>query len=353
MNETKATKAQKPFSNPELSAFCGQLGLILGSGISSMEGISIMLEDSSSPEEQAVLQALLSDLQETGSLSHALRSSGLFPDYLLSMAEIGEETGTLDEVLNALSLHYEREELMSRNIRSALTYPLIMSCMMVAVIIILLTRVMPIFNQVFRQLGTEMTGFSRMLMQAGNALNRYSIVFIVILLLVIAAAFFGTRTKQGRAFFHKLGGRLPHIRALYRQIAACRFASGMAIALKSGLTQDQSLTLAGRLVEDPDFARGVSACKSALEEGGDLAEAIHENQLFSGVYSRMISIGARTGGLDRVMERIADLSQEEIDNRVSRTLAILEPTLVITLSLIVGVILLSVMLPLMGIMSSL
>lgn len=344
---------QKAFSNPELAAFCGQLSLILHSGISSLEGISILLEDSKDPEEQVVLQRLLERLQETGSLATAFADAGLFPAYLLSMTELGEQTGTLDEVMKALSLHYEREEAISRNVKNALTYPLIMSAMMAAVIVILLVKVMPIFQQVFRQLGTEMTGFSRALMGLGTALNQYSILFIVLLLLVIAAAFAGTHTAGGRRFFRKIGLHFSRIRSMQEQLSVCRFASGMAISLKSGLTQEQSLELTERLIEDADFCKKLEACRNGLSEGQDLAALLHQEQILTGVYARMASIGARTGELDAVLERIADLCQEDLDDRMNRTLAVLEPTLVITLSLIVGVILLSAMLPLMGILSSL
>ena len=225
--------------------------------------------------------------------------------------------------------------------------------MMAAVIVILLVKVMPIFQQVFRQLGTEMTGFSRALMGLGTALNRYSILFIVLLLLVIAAAFAGTHTAGGRRFFRKIGLHFSRIRSMQEQLSVCRFASGMAISLKSGLTQEQSLELTERLIEDTDFCKKLEACRNGLSEGQDLAALLHQEQILTGVYARMASIGARTGELDAVLERIADLCQEDLDDRMNRTLAVLEPTLVITLSLIVGVILLSAMLPLMGILSSL
>ncbi len=353
MSDKARLGSQRAFSNAELAAFCGQLGLILRSGISSLEGISILLEDSQEKAEREVLQAILDTLQETGSLQTALSDTGLFPAYLLAMTDIGEQTGTLDEVMEALALHYEREEALSRSIRNALTYPLIMAVMMVAVIVILLVKVMPIFQQVFRQLGTEMTGFSRALMSLGNALNRYAFVFIALLILISAAIFFGTRTDAGRRAFRSIGLHFSGIRKVQEQMSVCRFASGMAIALKSGMTQEQSLELTERLIEDETFKNKLSVCKESLAEGGDLAASLHEEQLLTGVYARMASIGARTGELDRVMGQIADLCQDEVDDRFHRLLAMLEPTLVIVLSLIVGVILLSVMLPLMGILSSL
>lgn len=341
------------FSVPELAGFSGQLGLILHSGISSLEGISILSEDSRDMREQEVLARIQEGLQTSGSLFLALSETGLFPDYFLAMTRIGEETGTLDEVMTALSLHYEREEALRRNLRNALTYPLTMSAMMVAVIVILLVKVMPIFQQVFVQLGSEMTGFSKVLMNLGTALNRYSAFFLALLLLLIAAGFFGTRTKQGQNLFHRISLHFPGLRSMQEEMSICRFAGGMAIALKSGLTQEQSLELTEGLLEDEDFCKKLEVCKLGLTEGRDLMELLREEQLFTGLYVRLASIGARTGALDQAMEKIADLSQENLENRTARMLAALEPTLVITLSLIVGAILLSVMLPLMGILSSL
>lgn len=341
-----------PFSNAEISAFCGQIALILQSGISSIEGISIMLEDAVSEEDKVFLQTIYNRLLETGSLHQALSTTALFPSYMLQMVDIGEKTGTMDEVMEHLSRHYSREHSIAQSLRNAITYPLIMSGMMVIVIIVLLVKVMPIFNQVFIQLGTEMTGFSKALMDIGNLINRYSVAFIVLLVLIILFALFCARTTTGRRLAKQLAYKLPFLRSVYENAAACRFASGMALTLSSGLDTEQSLRLAGALNDDPLFTEKMNICYSKLEDGSDLYEAIHAAGIFSGVYARMASLGARTGTMDKVMDNIASLYQDEVDNRINNLLSVLEPTLVIVLSLFVGIILLSVMLPLIGIMSS-
>ncbi len=343
----------KPFSNVELSAFCGQIALILKSGISSIEGITIMMEDASAEEEKKILEFILERMQETGNLYDSLSETGLFPSYMLHMVEIGEETGTLDEVMEALSNHYDREDAIGKSIKNAVAYPMVMAGMMVAVIIVLLVKVMPIFNQVFVQLGTEMTGFSRMLMDLGNAINRYSIALAALLIAIVALILYCTRTKSGRSFSRRLGYHLNFIRLVYEEIAACRFASGMALTLSSGLNPERSMELVSALNDDPLFQEKLQNCRKKVDEGTDLSRALHETGMFTGIYARMASIGAKTGSMDQVMNRIAVLYQDDIDNRINNALAVLEPTLVIVLSLIVGVILLSVMLPLMGIMSSL
>lgn len=343
----------KPFSNMELSSFCGQTALILKSGISSMEGLTIMLEDASSEDEKEILNRLLSNMQETGSFHQALSSVELFPPYLLHMVEIGEETGCLDDVMEALKNHYEREDSISKTIKSSVTYPMIMTGMMAVVVLILLVKVLPIFNQVFIQLGTEMTGFSRVLMNLGTVIGRYSVAFIILLLLIAALLFYGTRTVSGRNFFRKLGYRLKFTRTIHEEVAACRFAGAIALTLKSGLNPERSLELVSSLNEDVYFQKKLDRCKEEVDQGTDFNEALLTSGLLTGLYARMASIGAKTGTMDQVMEEIAQLYQDDIDARMNNLLAVLEPTLVILLSLIVGVILLSVMLPLMGIMSGL
>lgn len=342
----------KPFSNLELSSFCGQMSLILKSGISSMEGLTIMLEDAVSADEKTILTKLLSNMQETGSLCQALTRAKVFPAYMLHMVEIGEETGTLDEVMESLKNHYEREEFISKSIRNAVTYPMIMTGMMVVVIIVLLVKVMPVFNQVFVQLGTEMTGFSRMLMDTGTAINRYSAVLIVVIAIIAGAILYGTHTESGKKLFRKMGHKVKFTRSIYEEIAACRFASGMALTLSSGLNPDRSMELVISLNDDPIFQKKIELCQNEINQGKELSEALASSGMFTGIYARMASVGSKTGSLDQVMNEVAEMYQEDIDTQMNNLLAVLEPTLVVLLSLIVGVILLSVMLPLMGIMSN-
>ena len=111
----------KPFSSLELASFCGQIALILKAGISSLEGLTIMQEDASSPDEKEVLNALLSNMQETGSLYQAMDSLKLYPPYMLHMVQIGEETGTLDSVMASLQSHYTREDSIRKSIRNSIT----------------------------------------------------------------------------------------------------------------------------------------------------------------------------------------------------------------------------------------
>ena len=225
--------------------------------------------------------------------------------------------------------------------------------MMLLVILILITRVMPVFQQVFRQLGREMSGLSKGILLLGEACSRYAAVFVILLAVVIVLALYLTRTKKGRIHLAHLGQHLKFTRDISEKMAAGRFAGGMALALKSGLTPERGLEFSENLIENEKFLNKIISCKKLVEEGTELSEAFHQTKIFSGMYARMVSIAGKTGSLDEVMGQIADQYSEEADAKIVSFIAALEPTLVIVLSVIVGVILLSVMLPLLGIMAGL
>ena len=196
-------KKQQPFFNPELSGFCSQMAMILHSGISPLEGITIMLEDSTSEQEKEILQKILDTLMETADFSLSLKETGLFPSYLVHMVQIGEETGTLDEVMSALGEHYEREDSIAKNIRNAVTYPMIMIGMMLMVILVLIIN--------HTKFGMSMRAVSKDFETAqlmGVKINRViSMTFIIGSFLAAVGALL---------YFAKNTG-INHIRVLYHQ----------------------------------------------------------------------------------------------------------------------------------------
>ena len=143
----------------ELSSFCGQMGMLLHSGISTAEGLHILCDESKTDADRQILTPLIRSVEENGSLSRALDESGIFPTSMTAYVRTGEETGCLDEIMESLSSHYEQDEEISGQIRSAVTYPLLMLGMMAVVILVLLIKVLPVFQQVFNQMGMEMNGF--------------------------------------------------------------------------------------------------------------------------------------------------------------------------------------------------
>lgn len=351
--ERKKRAEQSALSNLELASFCGEMAMMLKSGISALEGLELLKEDAANEAEEELVDRIYQPMLEGNSFFQSLTDAEVFPEYLIRMTQIGEETGTLDEVMDALSAHYIREEEIRQSIRSAVTYPLIMIGMMLVVILILILKVMPVFNQVFVQLGQELSGFSQGILVAGEILHRYAVFFGLLLLLVCCFGGYLMRSASGRKLRQKIGYQFSFVRTIYEKQAICRFAGGMALTLKSGLMPERGIEFAKNLTEDVFFQKKMDVCEKMIQDGADLSEALVKAKIFTGVYGRMTSIAGRTGKMDSVMEKIADQCEEELNAQIQSIIAVLEPTLVIILSIIAGTILLSVMLPLLGIMSGL
>lgn len=339
----------KMLTNRELSSFCDQIAMILNAGISPVEGITIMLEDTTTTEGREILGKIAEQVDAGQSFHTSISAAGVFPKYALDMIEIGEHSGRLEEVMRSLSTYYEREENIAENIKSAVTYPFVIIGMMMVVILVLIIKVLPVFNQIFIQLGTQMTGFSKTLLNLGTTISNYALVFMIIIAMLVLLYFFMAKTPAGQKLWGIFCAKSIFTRPIYDKIASGRFASGMALTMSSGLDTDQSLEMVSRLVDNSVMERKVNDCRAQIAEGLGFAEALVKTGIFSSMYSRMISIGYKTGSVETVMAKIASGYEEEVDTRMSHLISVLEPTLVIILSVVVCMILLSVMLPLMAV----
>ena len=223
------TTEQKLLSNEEIASFCNQAAMLFQAGIPPVEGMAILQSDAQSPEGRAIFDQILTVCRQGESFYKALEATGVFPDYCLHMIALGEESGNLDVCMNSLADYYEKEDAIAGSIRDAVTYPFIMIAMMAAVIVVLVSRVMPIFEQVYVELGSEMTGFAASLLRLGNHLNRYSFIFVSILCVILLLYLFATRTQGGKRTTARFLNWFPLTRRFYESVACERFASGMAL----------------------------------------------------------------------------------------------------------------------------
>lgn len=343
----------KALSNEELMAFCSQLSMILHAGISSIEGLSIMKEDLPDGEGKKILELLYEQMEMSGNLTESMRKTEVFPEYVCSMTEIGEQTGRLDEVMDGLARHYERERDLTESIKSALMYPAVMLGMLTVVILILVIKVMPVFHEVLQQLGGGLTGISAGILKAGTFLSRYSLAFVILLAVLAAGMAYLGLSEKGRAVFGKWIEQSRLTGKTAEKMACSRVAEALSLCIFSGLDMDQSMEMTEQLVTHSEMKKRIQKCRELMAEGMGMDQALTESKIFSGIYGKMVSVGIRTGAVDQVMSKIAGEYEEEVVQSLQQKVGIIEPTLVAVLSILVGLILISVMLPLMNIMASL
>ena len=228
-----------------------------------------------------------------------------------------------------------------------------MIIMMLFIILILVTRVLPLFDQVFGQLGTQMSGFAATLLTLGQSIQRYSFSFIIALAGIFVLVFIMMKTKEGKKIWNSFLMIFPPTKAFQRDIAYGRFARGMSLTLSSGMKIYTAIDLVDELVEHKGVRDQIEKLKAFIVDGNNFSEALNLAEIFNHLYSRMIFVGVKSGNVDIVLDKIATYYEEDTDRRLNNFISVIEPTLVISLSFVVGLILLSVILPLMGIMSGL
>ena len=328
----------------EISSFCQQINMIVKAGLPTYYGVSILRDEAINETTHQLYEKIYEPMEKGATLYAALLPLGVFPEYMLEMIHVGERTGRLEEVLDSLVVYYDREAQIRDGIKQAVTYPLVMSAMMMAVILVMITKVVPIFSDVYAQLGSTLTGPAKWLMNVSTFLNR-NILFLFLALVVLALLlYFLSKTPIGKEFLESKG--------IAPTLAASRFANCMYLALASGLDSDQGLSMAESLVQNNFYSKKIQACKAFIKKGTSFSDSLLLSGLFSKVYSSMITIGYKTSAMDEVMLRISKAYETETDDSIRRFIAILEPSLIIVLSIFIGLILISFLLPLLGIMSS-
>lgn len=338
-------------NNRELFQFCEQFSIILRSGMSAIEGLAILNDDSQTERGKEILTFLYKDMEESGSLAHAMEQSGAFPASAAAYVRTGEETGCLDEVMKGLSAFYAKEIQITDQIQSAVAYPLVMLGMMTAVIVILLVKVLPVFRQVFRQLGLEMSGISGALLGIGETLSHYSTAFLVLLAAMIGFILFLVLHPKGQELIRKIVCHFPGMKEIPVNLDYSRLCQCISLGIRSGLSPELCVELAGAVVTQTEIREKLTSIQKQLAEGYGFTEAITESGLFKAMELRLISLGFQAGASDEVMEKLAEQYEEKSTDSVSHIVSILEPTIVIVLSILVGLVLLSVMMPLLGLLS--
>ena len=340
---------RKGLSAAELSTFCGQVALILEAGMPLYDGMETLAGTGASSGNADMYQSASRGVTETGSLYEALKSDGRWPDYLVEMVGIGERSGQLEKVMRGLESYYAREDRIRSSIVSAVTYPVVLGAMLVVIVLILLVFVLPVFRRTLDSMGVG----NNALMNVGAAIGWVIMVLVVLMLVGVGAVLVLLRTNRREQVLSLLQRFVPAVGRLNRKLTASRVASVLSMMLSSGFQTGEALEMTSQVVTDPDTAAKVKGIRDQLEGGKAFADAVADTGLFDDLHNRMIKMGSATGHEDAVLQKLGELYEEQAEEDISRLVSIIEPTLVAVLSIVIGAVLLTVMLPMAGILSAL
>jgi len=345
------TTRKKKLGAAELSLFCGQIGIFLSSGISLLEGLEIMAEDIGGMRLQKTVRELSGAIHDRKTLSEGMELCGVFPEYLVRMAVIGEVSGNLEKVMRSLALFYEKQQRVNEHITHAVVYPLILIIMMGAVVVLLTTQVLPMLGDILTSLGGETPAIAVALMKGGAFIAGNYIAGLTVLIALFVLYLICRRTVSGRLALDKFKATFPLTRGLYRKIAAGRFSAAMTFLTSGDIDAELSLTMAGDILSNTYVSGIIGECQKNSSYGEPLYEMLERSGMFPNRFSKMLSIGFKSGDSDTVIRQLADTYEREVDKSLAGITDSIEPIFVIFLSFIVGVIIISTVLPLVRIMS--
>lgn len=344
--------AGKMLSNTQLGLLCGNIAMMLRSGAGSAEACSLFAQDAQGPAAEAARQISLSMEQGMG-FADSAAGTGMFPDYALGVFETAEYSGRLDEAMERLAEYYERQHMLASRLRSTLVYPVALLLMMCGVLSVLVFAVLPMFERVYNGLTGSLAASAYAYVAGAEIIGKVSLVIAVavaVALLALAAAMSG---RSGRERLRRPMERSRITAEASRMLAVSRLADTLSTMLASGTDPDSALQRSLALTEHEGLRVQLTACAEMMAQGTGLAQSLQRSGVFPALYGRMLVSGAQSGNLSAVLEQLSGRLGQEAEEKTGALIDAAEPVLLGFLTLSVGLTLLSVMLPLLGILSAL
>ena len=341
-------------SEEQISVFCRSLAMMLRSGVTMQEAVELFVQDGddASPLLHSTAQQMEKALGEGQSFAQTARDTGAFPEYALGVFSMAELSGRLDEVLDRLADYYDRQHALNERLRSTLTYPVALLLMMCCVLSVLVFSVLPMFVRVYNSLTGSLAASSYAYVLAASLIGRVSLVLAVAVSAVLLVLAVMLHTQKGR---EKLNGpmeRSRFTRKAARQLAVSQMADTVSTMLASGAEEDSALEQCIRQTSHTGLCTALQACRSDMQQGTGMAQAFLRHKVLPPLYARMLQGGSESGSLPAAMESVALRMGQEAENALCRLIDDIEPVLIGFLTVSVGFTLLSVMLPLLGILSA-
>ena len=343
----------RPLPKEEIILFTRQLALIIDSDVNLFEGLSLIKEKTDNASLEATISMILGELSKGNSLAYALKQQeNAFTRFMVDMVEVGEKSGDLPSSLTQVADALERELEATSKVKSAITYPIILSVLMFGVILLLVLQVLPMFNDILESLGGEMPALTQVIINFSLFIGKYIWLLIIVITAVVGFFLIYGRTAKGKIFTDSLKFKLPIIKDITSSLAAVRFARNMAALLRSGLSMSLAIDLIRPVMNNHYVEDKLSQASNDLKQGSTPDQVIESLNLFPWILVKLFSVATQTGHMDAMLDKAADVMEKETDARLERLTTVIEPILIIILSLIVGLILISVILPIISIMNS-
>jgi len=348
--EVKATTAAKSkgkkVKTSDIVVFSRQLATLVSSGVSLLTCLNIIYDQIESVYLKQVVVDLRKDIEAGSSLFNAFsRYRGVFPAIFINMVKAGEASGSLGEILDRVAVYLEKTEKTKRKIKSALTYPVVVMCMAAAILAFLMLQVVPTFKNMFESLKGELPLPTKLLIAISDQGVRF-FPFILIGPVILWIVFIKyINSDKGRLNFDRFKLKVPMFGALFEKVIMSRFASTLSILLKSGVNILEAFDIVGDVLGNKVVQVAVQQTKASLSSGTSIAKPMEETNRFPPFVYKMIAIGEQTGELEKMLAKVSEYYESQVDEAIAGLSSIIEPLIIFFLGITVGFIVVSMFLP--------
>jgi len=335
----------------DLAIFSRQFATMLSSGLPILRSLSILSEQTESVRLQEILLEIKFEVEKGSSLSESMAKRKEFPPLMVSMTRAGEVGGFLDTTMIEISESLEADVRLRGKIKSALTYPVAVAVIAVAITIGMLIFVVPIFSDLFASFGGSLPAPTQLLVNLSN-LFKNPIFFLPTIAITAGLVIWYRRNRTSlavRNVVDPLKFRIPVFGNLFQKVALARFSRNFSALLKAGVPILTSLDIVGDTSGNVVVSRAVEAVKESVRQGSGMAKPLTEHPVFPDMVVQMIAVGEETGALDDMLGKIADFYDQEVEATTEQLMALIEPIMIVALGGLVGGMIIALYLPIFNI----
>ncbi len=334
-------------SDRDMSLMCRQLGALVKAGVGIVEAIEIIAEQMPNPILSNALESVAKMVSEGSSITNAMsKHRKVFPDFVINLVAVGEETGNLDTSLMRAAEYYEKMAMIKSKIKSASFYPVLVVVIATVIVTGILYFLVPIFAEIYASFGATLPLPTQMLINASNFLKSNILQILGGTALIIVAFRYMMRKSYGfRKNVHRFILRIPKFGDLALKSAMAKFGRTMATLFVSGVSLDRALQIASEVAGNLIIKEAVDLVQKEVTEGQPMWQAMERQGIFPRLAVAMVKVGEETGNLDDMLESLARFYEDEVDKTVEGIVTLIEPLLVVTIGCIVGVILIALYMP--------
>jgi type IV pilus assembly protein PilC len=323
-----------------------QFATLIKAGVTVVEATGILAVQTESKALKKALQAVEQDLREGNPYSESVaKHKKIFNSMFINMVKAGEVAGNIDETLEKLADDFEKQHDTVSKVKSALTYPAVIGILAIGAVIFLLVGVVPTFVTMFEDMGAELPGITKFVLNASAFMQSFWWMILLIVLCLVFAIGYMKKNKKTKYYLDYALLRMPIFGNMLQKAALARMMRTLSSLFSSSVPILQAMSIVEKVVENEVIARVIRESRNSLEKGRSMTEPMMNHWAFPPLVTQMISIGESTGALDAMLSKIAEFYEKEVEQGTDRLKSLIEPIMIVFLAGIVGVIVLSIMMP--------